>query len=191
MTVRGRIQVAELSYRNDNIRASRTDWGAVWAGLFTFVAIWTVFGVLGMELFGYATSTNVLGAAVPAVPATGLGVEIWAVVLTIIAMYVAGRETGHLAAIADRRDGWAHGMIVFGLSVAAIVALTVLGRTTQTSGLDGGTQSRYFLEAFVSWGWSGFFALFLGWLAAMAGASAGVLRKVQPERGIQPIRPAA
>lgn len=184
--------MAELTYRNENIRIRRTDWGAIWAGLFTFIAIWSVFGLLGLALF--ETATTPANGTTTAGMAYGIGMAIWAVVLTIIAMYVAGRETGHLAAVTDRHDGLLHGMIVFGLSVGSFLVITVIGANSITSGAGTqvGMHSRFVIDSFASWGWTGFFALFLGWLAAMAGASTGTQRRVKPEqRVVQEIRPAA
>ena len=128
--------MAEITYR-----AKRTDWGAIWAGLFTFTAIWSIFGLLGLAIF--AGTEAPAGAVAGAGMGLSLGMDIWIVVLTIIAMYVAGRETGHLAAVTNRHDGLLHG--------------------------------------FGRWGWTGFLTLFLGWLAAMGGASTGVVERAQPE----------
>lgn len=184
--------MAELTYRNENSRIRRTEWGAIWAGLFTFIAIWSVFGLLGLAIFESA-ATPATGTAAAGM-ALGVGMAIWAVVLTIIAMYVAGRETGHLAAVTDRHDGLLHGMIVFGLSVGALLVVAVIGGSSITGGVrtEVGTHSRYLVESLANWGWTGFLALFLGWLAAMAGASTGTQRRVKPEqRVVQEIRPAA
>lgn len=187
--------MAELTYRSENTtsRASRTDWGAIWAGVFTFVAIWSVFGLLGIAIFASVGNSD---AANPLV-GMSLGMDIWAVVLTIIGMYVAGRETGRLAAVGNRHDGLIHGMIMFGLSVMAVVLLAVVAGTNSGSSLSGGTglidgmHSRYLSGLSVNLGWTGFLSMFLGWLAAMGGASTAVQHKSQPERTAQQIRPAA
>ncbi len=104
-------------HRNEHTtaRASRTDWGAIWAGVFTFVAIWSVFGLLGLAIFASLGNPDVANRLM----GMSLGMDIWAIVLTIIARYVAGRETGRLAAVGNRHDGLIHGMIMFGLSVIA------------------------------------------------------------------------
>ena len=168
--------MAELTTTNREITLRpRTDWGAIWGGVFIFVAIWSVFGLLGMALFA--------GAANPraAQPLTGMsvGMGVWAIVLTIIAMYVAGRETGRLAAVTNRHDGWIHGMIMFGLSVVASLVLTILAGATLAggTGVEGSAHSPYLIDIFTALGWIGFLSLFLGWLAAMGGASSGVLHK--------------
>jgi len=40
-------------------------------------------------------------------------------------------------------------------------------------------------------GWAGFVSLFLGWLAAMAGAASGAGRKAEQRGQLRDIRPAA
>ena len=153
-----------------------TRWGAIWAGVFTFAAIWFVFEALAVAIF-----PNTNGGSV--------GLQVWSVILTIIAMYVAGLETGRLAGIANRHDGLVHGMIMFGLSAVSAVILTTLasgllyaGSTIHTFTIPVGTQ------------WAYFCALFLGWLAAMGGASTGVARwhtTSAVAREPVPMRPAA
>ena len=64
---------------------------------------------------------------------------------------------------------------MFGLSVIATLIITVLGGATLSggTGVNGSVHSPYILTVFADLGWAGFIALFLGWLAAMAGASQG------------------
>lgn len=183
--------MAEVTYRNENAitRGPRTDWGAIWAGVFTFVSIWSVFGLLGIAILGRPGNPD---AANPLMGVT-LGMDIWAIVLTIIAMYVAGLETGRLAAVGNRHDGVIHGMIMFGLSVIAVALLAVVGgsNTSAGPGLIGGMHSRFLPGLSVNLAWTGFLSTFFGWLAAMGGASTGAQHRSQPERTAQQIRPAA
>ncbi|MGA8507234.1 MAG: hypothetical protein WB762_16645 [Candidatus Sulfotelmatobacter sp.] len=179
--------MAELTYRNEN-SASRTDWSAIWAGVFTFVAIWSVFGLLGLAIFASLGNPDVANRLM----GMSLGMDIWAIVLTIIAMYVAGRETGRLAAVGNRHDGLIQGMIMFGLSVMAVVLLAVVGASNISGGtgfIDG--THRYLSGLSVDLGWTGFLSMFLGWLAAMGGALTAAQRRTRPERVAQPIKPAA
>jgi hypothetical protein len=182
--------MTDLAYRNEGLVYSRarTDWGAIWAGVFCFVAIWSVFGLLGEAIF--ASASNPASSN----PVTGMsvGMSIWRIILTIIAMYVAGRETGRLAGVASRHDGLVHGMIMFGLSVVSTVVILVLAGATLSGGAGITTTSAhspYALTIFADLGWAGFVALLLGWLAAMGGASTGVTQK--PANNIRDIRPAA
>lgn len=156
----------------------RPNWGAIWAGVFTFLAIWSVFGALALGVFEHPAN-----AAAP-VTRMSPGLAIWGIVLTIIAMFVAGRVTGGMSGIVNSRDGMTHGMIMFGLSVAAGLILFLVGG----SGFIGTrvvatTHGGYVLGVFSYFGWALFVALFLGWLAAMAGASSA--RKVIPRAVVE------
>jgi hypothetical protein len=157
----------------------RPNWGAIWAGVFTFFAIWSVFGVLGLAIFASAANPN------EARPVGGMnaGMGIWSVILTIIAMFVAGRVTGHLAGAGNWRDGISHGMIMFGLAVFGILVLVgegavALGAPAEAA--TGGVHSMSLFTTLADIGWPGFFALLLGWLAAMGGASASARREIVP-----------
>lgn len=180
--------MAELEVRTPRL-ALRTDWGAIWAGVFTFVAIWSVFGLLGIAIFTTAGNPD----AANSLMGMTLGMGIWAIVLTIIAMYCAGRETARLAAVGNRHDGLIHGMIMFGLSIVTIFVLGVFAGSSTSGGpgLTNGTHSRYLMGIFVNLGWTGFLSMFFGWLAAMGGAATGVQHRSHPERTAQQIRPAA
>jgi hypothetical protein len=160
--------------------------------MFTFVAIWSVFGILGEAIFASSANPN----APQPVSGMSVGMGIWAAVLTIIAMYVAGRVTAHLADVRDRASGIMHGMAMFGLSVMAVVLTVVLSGTALSggAGLAAGTHSPYMLSVFADVGWIGFFCLLLGWLAAMGGAahqSAVAMTATGRTENVQNIRPAA
>jgi hypothetical protein len=161
--------MADLNYRVENVPVvAQLNWGAIWAGIFTFVAIWSVFGMLGLDLFATAPSPN------PSEPIPGMnvGAAVWGPILTMIAMFVAGRVTGQLAAIHNSRDGIIHGMVMFGMSVAGAVVLAVIGGNAFGSTfIDRIAHSVYILTIFSDLGWVLFVSLLLGWLAAMAGAS--------------------
>lgn len=180
--------MAQLSYREENAAffRSRTDWGAIWAGVFTFVAIFAVFGTLGVAIFTSSTNPN---AARP-VLGMSVGIGIWAIVLTIIAMYVAGRETSHLAAVSTRHDGLIHGMAMFGLSVIAALIVAAVGGTALNSGTQNVSATPYVFTLAAGLGWVGFTALFLGWLAALWGAASGVVVS-KPQAEIRDIKTAA
>jgi hypothetical protein len=146
----------------------------VWGGTFIFAAIWTVFEFLAVAIFGIAH----LGSAI----------ALWTIVLTIIAMWVAGMETARLAGYSTRHDGIAHGLMMFGLAITGAMAgvllsTTVLGTATVRDALSNGIAP--------GTAWTAFLSLFLGWLAAMGGASTGIERKKELVRDTVPMRPAA
>src|SRR5579884_4038444 len=114
----------------NDMGANRTSWGAIWAGTFAFIAIWSVFGMLGEAIF--ASSANPSAAEPVAGMSVGLG--IWATILTIIAMYVGGRVTGHFSNAADRNSRIMHGIAMFGLSVISVVIVAILSGVALTGG---------------------------------------------------------
>jgi hypothetical protein len=185
--------MADLAYRNEvsGRLMGSVSWGAIWAGMFTFVAIWSVFGILGEAIFASAASP----ASPQPISSMSVGMGIWAIILTIIAMYVAGRVTAHLSGFIDRTSRIIHGVAMFGLSVMAVVVTVVLSGTAFSggSGLAAGTHSAYMLTVFSDVGWIGFACLFLGWLAAMGGAAHFRAAKVSinPANNVRDIRPAA
>jgi hypothetical protein len=186
--------MADIAYRNEEIHSLPTghvSWGAIWAGMFTFVAIWSVFGILGEAIFASSANAN---ASQP-VSGMSAGMGIWSAILTIIAMYVAGRVTAHFSRLVDHASRIMHGVVMFGLSVMAVIITVILAGTALSggSGLAGGTHGPYMLTVFSDVGWAGFACLFLGWLAAMGGAAhQGVARSsVTKNSNVQDIRPAA
>lgn len=181
---------AAATYGNENLTNIRrgTNWSAIWAGVFTFAAIWSVFGVLGIAVFTSAANPNA------AHPITGMSVgeSVWAIILTIIAMYVGGFVTGRLSAVTTRHEGAAHGQAMFGLSVTGVILLLILASAGMSSGTTtASSHSPYILGAIADIGWAGFVALFLGWIGAMAGASHGQRQRTgtgSSERPVQQIR---
>lgn len=165
------------------------NWSAVWGGVFTFMAIWSVFGVLGIAVFASAANPS----ATHPVSGMSVGEDIWAIVLTIIAMYVGGFVTGRLSAVTTRQEGAVHGQAMFGLSVTGVILFLILAsagmavRTTVAS-----AHSPYLLGAIAEIGWAGFIALFLGWIGAMLGASQGQRQRTGTtagsDRPVQQIR---
>lgn len=180
--------MATAAYRNDIAVAPRTNWGAIWAGMFTFAAIWSVFGTLGEAIFASSATAR---AAHPIV-GMSIGEGLWIVILTIVSLYVAGRITGNLAKVTTRGEAAIYGLIMYGLSFVATLLLVVIGGTALNggAGVAPGAHSSYMLTVFADLGWVGFFSLFLGWLAAMGGA-AHVVKEARPANNVRDIRPAA
>jgi len=181
--------MADVVFRGEELNPlrKRTDWGAIWGGVFVFMAIWSVFGALGLAIFASVANPS----ATQPVMGMSVGFGIWSIVLTTIAMYVAGRETGRLAGVSSRHDGLTHGMIMFGLSIAGLMLLFTVGGSV----LNGGTAasvnaSPYAFTVFADLGWIGFVALFLGWIAAMIGSSQGAVVRLERTTPRE-IRPAA
>lgn len=158
-------------------------WGAIWAGVFSFAAIWAVFGMLGAAIFSTAGST--------AHPSSGIswGMGVWSIILTMIAMFVGGRVTGHLTGVRSRNEGMLSGTTMFGLAaVSTLVMVLLAGATT---GNPTAQSAPYLLGVISSVGWFGWLALFLGWLCAMGGATTAALPMERPNASVRDIRAAA
>ena len=174
--------MAYLAYKTDAplSRSATTDWSAIWAGLFTFAAIWSVFGVLGLAIFSGTGNTG------------NIGLGWWSIILTVIAMYIAGHLTGRTAATDGRYHGVRHGMILFGLCVIAGVVLRLAGASWFASISPSSTQNSWnLLVLFGGNVWMAFFGLFLGWLAAMMGAAYAVPNRAVQTANVATMRPAA
>jgi hypothetical protein len=180
--------MAAATYGNENLTVARrgVKWGAVWAGVFTFMAIESVFGMLAVAIFVRPVNP----AAVHPISGLRVGASIWAIVLTVIAMYVAGLTTGRLAEVATKNEGAIHGQTMFGLSVLGAFLLALMaGMGTATAATGASAPVAHVVNVLAGIGWATFTALILGWLGAMIGGSMAVRR--QPEAAVQPIRSAA
>jgi MFS family permease len=186
--------MAATTYANENSAVVRRgiSWSAVWGGVFTFMAIWSVFGALGVAIFASMANPNLPR------PVTGMSVgeSIWLIILTAVAMYVGGLFTGRLAAVTTTYEGAAHGQAMFGLSVVGVLLVVVLATAGLTTAgpTEVSPHSPYILGAIADVGWAGFLALFLGWICAMMGGSQGQQRRTETagsETPVQQIRKAA
>jgi hypothetical protein len=175
--------MADLSVRAEgrSFLSGSTDWNAVWTGLFTFIGVWSVFELLGLAIFPAANA----GAKV------GLG--IWSVVLTAIAMFIAGRQTGSSARLSGRYDGARHGMVMFGLSLVAAIFLMMSGSILlgDFPAVNTSARSSDLVSVFTSSGWVPFAMLFLGWVGAIIGASSSGPSKTEERSNVAQMRPAA
>jgi hypothetical protein len=168
------------SYEPDQTFSRRgTDWAAIWGGVFVFAAVWTVFESLAFAIFSGANSLTNPQAKINA------GMALWTIILTIIAMYVAGHETSKLAGFAARHDGLVHGMMMFGLVVVGAVALLILAGAGVATGASKvfGTHIGYLTSLGTEW--TAFLSLLLGWLAAMWGGSNAVKEVVKTRQSEQ------
>ena len=181
--------MADMGYRTPNIVSSaparvaarpETPWGAIWAGVFTVAAIWSVFGLLGASIFDVSAG----GAVSP------WGMGIWSIVLTMIAMYAGGRVTSHLANLQERGDRIMAGMAMFGLSVVSTAVLLILAGAASGSS-SAQVSGPYLASVITTVGWFGFVALFLGWLCAIAGATTAGGTIVRESVTVHDIRSAA
>ena len=143
-------------------------WTGIFAGTFLFLAIESTFGVLGAAIFGSATNPV---AANPVGPGVSAGIGIWMVILSIIALYCAGKLAGRLTGATTRNMGMYAGLVTFGMSVFSailITAFTLMGTVGGTTGIA--MVSPYRLDSIVT---TGGYWLFVALVLAMFSAAMG------------------
>lgn len=165
----------------------RTNWAAIWAGVFTFAAIWITFEMLGVAIF------HGLGGV------WGLGT--WTIILSIISMYIAGLQTGRLSGAETSHEGLIHGLIMFGLSMVGLIVLVALtdaatGAAAAAVPNGAGVSTTGFFKLLGPGAeWAEWAAVFLSFCCALAGGSMGARRLAgQVRRPAEPpisMRPAA
>jgi hypothetical protein len=159
-------------------RPSAVSWGSIFAGCFMFLAIEVTFGLLGLAIFASAAAPN---AAHP-VSGMSTGIGIWTVILSIIALYFAGKTAGRLSGTTNRNIGIYHGLVTFGMSIFAtvLIAAMTVGSTT-TAGTNLTQYSNNTLTNAVSTGgWWIFFACLLAMIASAIGGSHGAREEAAP-----------
>ena len=153
------------------LRTSAVSWGAIFAGTFMFLAIEITFGLLGTAIFASATNPNASHGGINA----GLG--IWAIVLSFVALYFAGKTASRLAAAPTRGNGLYHGLVTYGMSLFATVLVTALALGSTTAANSGVSQlsNATIVNAVSTAGWWIFFACLAGMIASAIGGTHGAV----------------
>ena len=99
----------------------RISWGAIFAGLVVATVLQVVLSLLGVAIGLAALDPN------SSAKSFGIGTGIWALLTALISMFVAGSTTGRLAGVLERRDGFLHGVVLWGLSTLLAVWLISRG----------------------------------------------------------------
>jgi hypothetical protein len=165
---------------SEDLRAHR--WGALWAGMFGSLAIWSIFGFLGLAIFSSAAKGT-------ATEGMYVAMGIWSVVLTIISMFVGGRIAGSGR---ERSAAWTVGTVVLGLSMTALLLVAFLVSMLGVAGTTAGTEITAFNSSTLAgFGWVGFVSLLLGWLGAVSGAMSSSYRGTAETVATEGVRRAA
>lgn len=165
-------------------RPSAISWGSIFAGCFIFLAIEVTFGLLGMAIFASAANPNAA-----AIGGMSVGAGIWVVVLSIIAMYFAGKTASRVSGTTTRTLGMYHGLVTFGMSIFAtiLVAALTVGSTVAGNATLSRFSNNTLASAISTSGWWIFFACLLGMIAASIGGSHGVNRELKAQVTTTPI----
>jgi hypothetical protein len=150
-------------------------WTGIFAGTFLFLAIEATFGILGVAIFTSATNPN---AANPVGPGVSAGVGIWMVVLSIIALYFAGKLAGRLTGSTTRNMGMYAGLVTFGMCIftAALLTALTLGSTVGGTTGIGYVSATRLADILTTGGYWLFVALVLAMFSAAMGGIHGAQR---------------
>lgn len=171
----------------------RTSWAGIFAGTFVFLAIELTFGVVpGMAVMAGSASPGT------AHPVTGIsaGIGIWMIIVSIIALYFAGRTAGHLSGAVRQLTGLYHGLVTFGLSCLAAVLITSMAlQSAAGPNVNAANPALYptgsLLDVAAKGSWLLWLAMFLGGIAACIGGVNAIPRQVTPAAEHPGIRTAA
>jgi len=102
-------------------------WSGIFSGTFLFIAIEVTFGVLGVAIFGLP----LVGSRNP------VGIGIWMVILSIIALYFAGKLASKVSGAVTRNMGMYDGLVTFGMCIAAsvLIVASILAASPAAMGL--------------------------------------------------------
>jgi hypothetical protein len=148
----------------------RFSWSGIFAGTFLFLAIEATFGILGVAIFASATNPH---SQNPVGPGISVGVGIWMVVLSIIALYFSGKLASRLSGATDRNLGMYVGLVTYGMCIFSSILVTafVLSSTVAGSTAIAYASPTRMVDMLVTGGYWLFAALVL---AMIAGASGGI-----------------
>lgn len=154
-------------------RDTGLSWSGIFAGTFVFLAIEATFGVLGAAIFATATNPN---SANPVGPGVSAGFGIWMVVLSIIAMYFAGKTAGRLSGWGARSQGAYIGLVTFGMSIFASILIVAMSLSSTAAGtaVRANATARSVADVVMTGGYWLFVLLVLAMIAAASGAAHGL-----------------
>jgi hypothetical protein len=147
-------------------------WAGIFCGAFMYIAIESTFGLLGTAIF--ATESNpAAGIPTSATPSMATGLQVWMIVLSIIALYFAGKTSSKLLyGNADRNLGMYHGMVTFGMCFLATIL--IVGFATAGAAATGATHNiGTFINSNGEW-W-----LFVAFILSMCSAAIGGIHGVR------------
>lgn len=164
----------------------RLSWSGIFAGTFLFLAIEVTFGILGVAIFTQAMNPNV---ARPVGPGIGIGSRIWMVVLSIIALYFAGKLASRVSGSATRNSGMYAGLVTFGMCIFASVLIMslALGNNFRLEANVANASAAAIADFIVVGGYWLFAALVLGMIAAASGGMHGSISSAGAGRATEQV----
>jgi hypothetical protein len=155
--------------------SNRASWSAIFAGTFVFVAISITFLALGIAIFGGS-------AASPASGTMATGISIWQGIVTLFALYFAGRTAGRLCGTGNRNIAMYHGLVTFGMCIfsAILTAVLILAPAEIANAGNASVSLLTVRHLFTEGGYALFAALFVGGFLAASGAASEAKHNAAP-----------
>lgn len=110
---------------------SRISWGAVFAGLFTALAVLVLLSVLGTALGLTWSQHTSRGDYVAS------GAAIWAALTALLSLFVGGFVTSLFTAGENRAEAVLYGIVLWGVTFAAVAAISFAGTRLAVKGVLG------------------------------------------------------
>ena len=155
--------------------SNRASWSAIFAGTFVFVAIEITFLALGIAIFGGSASAPRSGTM-------ATGISIWAGILTLFALYFAGRTAGRLSGTGNRNIAMYHGLVTFGMCIfsAILTAVLILAPAEIANAGNASVSLVTVRHLFTEGGYALFASLLVGGILACVGAASEARNNVAP-----------
>jgi len=172
-----------LEQEREHFEGMRVSWGGIWAGVLVALGTLLLLSTLGLAVgiaAGNAAAGAGTGVGTPGVGTVnttmGTAAVIWAGLSLLISLFLGGLVSTRMGRIWDRGAGMFHGALVWVITLAAILYLSLrgLGMMGGSIGVVGGGAAATHPEAAI--GWSPFIIEAISLLAALAGAAAGLRR---------------
>jgi hypothetical protein len=109
---------------------SRVSWGAIFAGAVMAMAVYLVFTLLGGAI-GLSVSNDADADAL------STGAAVWAVITTVIAMFVGGWVTSQCTVGENKMEAVVHGIIAWGMVLFMTLWLVTAGMSSGFSAMWG------------------------------------------------------
>src|SRR3954452_14780766 len=112
-------------------------WGAIFGGMFASLGLWLL-----LYVFGLAVGLSRLDPGDPGtLKSSGIFTGIWGLIAPLIALFAGGLVAGRAAGVPSRGEGAVHGLVMWGLTTVAGVALVAMTLAAVMSGVVAAGKS--------------------------------------------------
>jgi hypothetical protein len=146
----------------------RVSWGGVWAGTLVVLGTMLVLSALGIAI-GFSVEGNVNPGSI------GAGAVIWSRVSLLIALFLGGMAAARMSMVWDRFTGLAQGVLVWVVSMVAVLLFGANGVGLIGVALAYGTAAQRGASPGAT-AWITFVAIVLSLMAALLGSAIGQRR---------------